>query len=261
VVAVRIYIEGGGDDNNTKGRLREGFVKFFGKLLATCDKPKVIVCGGRDAAFDQWQTAIKTHKDAFCILLVDSEAPVAVAMGPWSHLKKRDQWNKPKSATDDHCHLMVQCTEAWFIADPQALQQYYQQGFNLNALPRRTDVEAISKIDVYKALASATRNTKTKGEYGKGTHAADLLAEIDPQKVINASPHLAKMAKLLRTKLCPDAHLEQPAPKATVATTKPAASVAKRAVAAGQKKTTPQRKLRAPTTPPPSSKPKRTKRP
>ena len=117
MVAVRVYVEGGGDDNNTRARCREGFVKFFGKLLDRCHKPHVVACGGRGATFDAWRQAVKDPPNAFCILLVDSEAPVAPGAGPWQHLKQRDNWTRPARAADDHCHLMAQCMEAWFMAD------------------------------------------------------------------------------------------------------------------------------------------------
>jgi hypothetical protein len=39
---------------------------------------------------------------------------------------------------------MVQCMEAWFLADEGALAGFFGDGFNRGALPRRPDVENVS---------------------------------------------------------------------------------------------------------------------
>jgi hypothetical protein len=204
MVEVRIYVEGGGDTNDTLTRCREGFRKFFDKLLGDCSKPKVIACGGRKKAFDLWQQNLNVP-GVFCILLVDSEEPVQDGKGPWQHLAQRkgDGWSKPPGITDDHCHLIVPCMEAWLIADVQALAAYYNGGFNAKKLPQQRNIEEIPKEDLYKKLADATRATKKKGTYGKGAHSFDLLGLIDPGKVEERSArHMARLAEVLRKKLC-----------------------------------------------------------
>ncbi len=40
----------------------------------------------------------------------------------------------------------------------------------------------------YRALENATKNTKTKGIYGKGSHSFKLLALLDPSLIRRASP-------------------------------------------------------------------------
>ena len=82
-------------------------------------------------------------------------------------MRTRDGWERPDEATDENAHLMVQCMEAWFLADKDNLAAYFGHGFNRNALPGRQEIEDVAKDDVLRGLKNATRQCK-KGEYGKG---------------------------------------------------------------------------------------------
>ncbi len=199
MVAIRIYVEGGGDRRALLAKCRQGFCEFLEKVMPPRRMPRIIACGTRRSAFDRFCTALSHYSETFCMLLVDSETAVAAGMGPWAHLKSRtgDGWNKPTGATDDHAHLMVQCMEAWFLADKDCLARYFGQGFNAGALPANPNIEAISKADIYSGLKKATRNTKTKGKYQKGNHSFDILGKIDPQKVRQASPHAERLVNTL----------------------------------------------------------------
>jgi hypothetical protein len=111
--------------------------------------------------------------------------------GSWFHLQQRkgDGWGKPSNASDADCHLMVECMENRFLADHQTLKAYFGQGFRDNALPAISkSVEQIGKAVVLDGLKRATRDCKTKGEYGKGAHSFDLVGQIDPGKVMVTSP-------------------------------------------------------------------------
>jgi len=134
----------------------------------------------------------------FPVLLVDSEDPVAAGSIGWAHLKTRDNWDKPAGVAEEQAHLMVQCMEAWFLADRGTLAEFFGSHFYSNALPARTDVENVAKTQLYAALSNATRHCKPKGEYKKGDHAFDLLALIDPQVVQTASERAKKLVEKLK---------------------------------------------------------------
>ena len=164
--------------------------------------PRIVASGSRQEAFDDFCEAVHRPENYdFIVLLVDSEGPVARGSSPKQHLKTRDSWNQPSGATDDQVHLMVQCMEAWFLADKDSLAAYYGNGFNQNALPARQDIENIAKNDVLNGLKSATRSCVPKGEYGKGRHAFDILARIDPVKVAAASPYAKRLVDTLKAKV------------------------------------------------------------
>jgi len=199
-VKIHIYVEGGGDQNLTLTKCRRGFSQFFKKIVPTNCQPKIIACGSRMQAYNRFCTALVQYPDAFCILLVDSEAPVADDRNSWIHLKMRDNWDCPDLATDDNAHLMVQCMESWFLADRKTLAKFYGQGFNPNALPKQANIEKIHKNDVNQGLDAATRHTKTKGKYHKTRHGFDLLAQIEPCKIRQVSEHAENLCVVLLKK-------------------------------------------------------------
>jgi hypothetical protein len=72
LVSVRIYVEGGGDNPDTIKRCKEGFAKYCGKLAPPSKRPRIVACGGRQQAFDRFNTAFKTAvqvKSAFYWLM------------------------------------------------------------------------------------------------------------------------------------------------------------------------------------------------
>ncbi|MEP7012805.1 MAG: DUF4276 family protein [Acidobacteriota bacterium] len=190
---VRVYVEGGGDSRDSKDAIRKGFRHLFQKVGIGA---QVIACGRRDKAFKDWKLALFSHPDAFNLLLVDAEGAVREGSSSWNHLKTTDPSWQPPLLSEEHCHLMVQVMEAWFIADPEALAAYYGQRFGASALPGRQNVEEIPKGEVESSLKSATKRTQ-KGEYHKIRHASDLLARIDPAKVRKRAPHCERLLTTL----------------------------------------------------------------
>lgn len=191
MVGMKLYVEGGGDSNSLRTACRRGFSEFLIRSGLDGHMPRIVACGSRQNAYDDFCTALRSGNPA--MLLVDSEAPVAGEQAPWQpwqHLLNRagDKWVQPAGANNEHCHLMVQCMEAWFLADRQALQVFFGQGFNVNALPAvSSPIEGVTKQQIYQSLANATKDCKTKAPYGKGEHSFKLLALIDPAKVTAAS--------------------------------------------------------------------------
>jgi Domain of unknown function (DUF4276) len=183
-VSVRVYVEGGGNcrHSDTNTACRRGFVTLFAKLGLPPRNFGVIPCGSRTETHKDFCTALKQSKADFIILLVDSEAPVAGGAGSWAHLKAQDNWDRPRGVTEDQAHLMVQCMEAWFLADREALERFYGSGFVPRALPGWPNIEQAPKPDLISALERATRGT-SKGKYDKVKHGFALLAQINVEQV------------------------------------------------------------------------------
>ena len=197
---IKIYVEGGGDGRDLRTRCRKGFSCFFERANLAGRMPRVIACGGRDSAFDKFRTAIEARKAGeFIVLLVDSENPVADGGGPWKHLARVDGWDRPVEAVDEHAHLMVQCMEAWFLADPEGLAKYFGRNFRRNALPSQREIEKVARVDVLEALRKATQRC-TRGQYTKGRHSFEILEQTNPAKVHEASPHARRLIDTLREK-------------------------------------------------------------
>jgi hypothetical protein len=198
-VTVKVYVEGGGDHNeDLRTRCRKGFSQFLERAGFKGRMPRIVACGGRKSAFDFFK---KSHEDAreneLAILLVDSETPFRQE-SPWDHVQDRegDGWDRPTSATDEQLHLMVQAMEAWFYADKEAVERYYQRGFRMAGLGRRADIENISTADLFAGLERATKDCQ-KGGYSKGEHSFGILGMIDPQRVRTASPQADRLLVFL----------------------------------------------------------------
>ncbi|MGA7342327.1 MAG: DUF4276 family protein, partial [Terracidiphilus sp.] len=175
-MSVRIYVEGGGDNKDTLKRCNEGFALYCGKLAPESRRPRIVACGGRRQAYDRFHTAIGTcEKGDVCALLVDAEAPATSATAA-QHLRDQEGW--AFSARGGHkAFLMVQAMEAWFLADREALNDFYDGGFLAGSLPGNpTDIEPVRKEDLEPSLKHASAPTKSKGEYHKGKHGFALLA-------------------------------------------------------------------------------------
>ncbi len=196
-MSVRLYVEGGGDGKYLRLAFRQGFIRFLTKAGFSGRMPKVVACGGRQQAYGRFRTAHeKDTQGRPAMLLVDAERQVETK-DPWQHLADRDDWKRPRGATDDQCHLMVQVMESWFLADRAALDEVYGQGFQASALPRNPTIEDIPKRDVLTSLERAASRT-TKGRYSKGAHSFEILASIDPEKVEQASPFAKRFLDALR---------------------------------------------------------------
>ena len=197
MVKIRLYVEGGGDRKTTRSACRRGFRIFIEKAGLKGSMPEIVACGSRDNAYDDFVTRHlhKTSENESALLLVDAEEQVRKP-GAWQHLEDRDDWNRPAGATDDQCHLMVQVMDSWFLADREALGEFYGQGFKENALPANQKIEQVHKGDVLNGLNSAARST-TKGSYNKGSHSFEILAKVDPTKVTDASPYAERFINVL----------------------------------------------------------------
>ncbi len=184
---IHIYIEG-------DPQLRQGFRTFFKPLYDVAKRKNIKIetlklCGSRGDTYKAFKIALKKHPDAFIVLLVDSEGAVGKGQGSWKYLRNRDEDGWDSMGSDDaHCYLMVQTMEAWFIADIDALRDYYGKGFQENAIPKNPKVEEIDKNRLESALKAATRNTLKK-EYHKTRHASQLLERLNIEKVRKAAPN------------------------------------------------------------------------
>lgn len=184
-----IYVEGGGNDNAPLRReCSNGFSTLLRKLGLEGKMPRIVACGSRRDAYEDFSSALKDKgDDDIFILLVDAEGPVAIKTSPWTHLKNRpgDSWDQPAGATDDDCHLMTQCMETWLLADATAFAAFFGKGFHATSLPSRTGaaLEDEAKLDTYAKIQKATAKCDPKAPYGKGAHSFKLLALVDPAKV------------------------------------------------------------------------------
>lgn len=198
----RIFVEGG-DKGVLAGICRRSFGRFFENAGLGNRKPRIVACGTRRAAYEDFCHALSRagEQDVF-LLLVDSESALSISSDKdtWEHVKARmgDGWKQPANATPEMLHFMVQCMESWFLADAGSLEKYFGQGFNKNALPVGNNIELIDKTKVYAALERATSCLKTKRPYSKGEHSFALLERINPYKVEAAGKYAKRVIDAVR---------------------------------------------------------------
>jgi hypothetical protein len=201
---ILVYLEGGGDQKETRARLRQGFSAFLGEMKRRAEEKgislRIVPCGGRNCAIDDFQVALRKHPSAFNLLLVDSEGPVTCA-SPREHL--RSQGSDPgqhERVADERCHLMVQTMEAWLIADRERLAEYFGKGFHEKSLPANRNVEAIDKQVLAKCLDRATKATSKKG-YDKTRDAPRILETIRAPVVQDKAPFCKRLFVTLTDKI------------------------------------------------------------
>ena len=200
MVSVTLCVEGGANSRQQR-ELKRAFKAFFEKANVQVRLLRVLPRGSRENAYKFFCATLKrAGDDDFVVLRVDAEISVNPDVTSWDHLRGEDGWARPAGVDDDQAHLMVQCMEAWFLADRKCLETYFGRDFNTRALPRRSDVEAIPKKDLFASLKNATRNTAKRG-YDKGADSFKILEMLDPELVCNASPHACRLIDVLRQKL------------------------------------------------------------
>lgn len=198
---MQVYVEGGSKGSLAK-EFRNALTSFLERAGVQRQAFQITACGGRKSAYDKFNDAV-ARGDSHPMLLVDAEEPVT-SSGPWQHLHQRpgDGWSRPNGSTDDQCHLMVQVMESWFLADPDALQTYYGQGFLQQSLPANPNVEQVSKQDVLDSINHAAQPTQ-KSEYHKGRDSFKILERIDPAKVRKASYYANRFLQALESRTEP----------------------------------------------------------
>jgi len=204
MVAVKMFVEGGGNRKDLQSRCRKGFRNLLESVMPKRDQLTVLACGSRDEAYKSFKLASENPEaGTLYLLLVDAEEVVANDVGPWQHLSTRDShWKCPEGVGDDSVHFMSVMTETWLVADPAALTDFYGAHFKKGALPVTDNLEDVSKKDVMDALASATKPTKKK-RYEK-SHGWELVGKISPDAIRKRCKRFGKrffdhMAQLAKT--------------------------------------------------------------
>ena len=194
----RIYLEGGGNTKESRSRCREGFRKLLENCGFTGRMPKLVACGSRSAAFDDFKTA---HSQWACGeyvgLLVDSEDPVTNTDQPWQHVAQRvgDQWVKPPDAVDEQLLLMTTSMETWIATDRATLHASFGSGFNESALPPLQQIELRNRQTAFDALRNASADCP--GPYTKGRRSFELLGRLNPQVLEQHLPSFRRARRIL----------------------------------------------------------------
>ncbi len=211
----RLYIEGGGAADPDHGQMsrtamvdanaeafRRAWQIFFSKAGVDGQMLEIAVGGGQQEAFSLFNDQLSrylAHEEAESkpLLLVDSEESVAAGHTVWDHLQTRlyHRFQRPTAADDNSAFMMVQAMETWFIADPPALQRFFDSSLDTNVFQNSSPLETILKEDALDMLRQAT--LRCRRHYSKGRRSYGILAEIDPEQVAAACPHARELLDYL----------------------------------------------------------------
>jgi hypothetical protein len=180
-VSATIFLEGaasGPDSKEQRIRCREGFHKLLEKCGFNNRMPRLKACGSRDAAFNDFKTAVAAKSpDNFVALWIDSEDPLQDLEASWSHLKRRDpSWKRPAGAEDEQVLFMTTCMETLIVADRDTLK-----------------LESRHRHEIQEKLTHATRNCTNA--YAKGQPSFKILGELSPAAL---EPHLPSFVRIQR---------------------------------------------------------------
>lgn len=210
VKQIVLHIEGG-RDRTADVEFRRAFRTFFSDLIAYGNKRQitiqVILEGGRKEAYDRFCKVVHSDPDVWHVLIVDSESPVKEFGQCWKHLKERqeDQWERPANVEEAQCHLMVMAMEAWFFADPDALEHYYnplnKHKFHRNALPKNRNVEQILKEQHVSKIEAAIKDIPKRNIYLKMKDGPAILERLNVEKVRQAAKHCERIFVELTKKM------------------------------------------------------------
>jgi len=194
-----IYIEGGGDSNQLRSLCRKGFRKLIENCGFTGYMPRLVACGGRDSAFDDFKIAhVNKSNSDYVAMLIDSEDPLKYS-DAWEHLKIRDGWDKPLDSEDDQVLFMTTCMETWIVADQDALAKHYGDKLQESALPSLEDLESRSRHDIQERLSHATRDCSNA--YKKGKRSFAVLEKLSPDKLELHLPSFVRVKQILEDRL------------------------------------------------------------
>jgi hypothetical protein len=185
---IRIYFEG-------NRALRPGFEHLFSDLrIAAREADSEIQFVAAKSGPHDYRKAARTHPHAWNVLLKDSEEQIPASPAELCRKLGIDP------TLEASVFWMVELMESWFLADPNALVDYYGQGFSASTIGATQDVERIPKSDVLLRLKQASKNT-SKGEYHKVKHAPHILERLNPDRVQKHASHCRKLFDAVKAKL------------------------------------------------------------
>jgi len=198
VKEIKLYVEGGGRGTNKNAtiKLQQGFDAFLREPKDAARAKKisfrVIPSGSTTDTYEEFIFSVENSPQSFNLLLVDSDEAVPEDESARAFLQRKYKKWKLQIINDEQCHLMVQVMESWFLADVEALKNYFGKDFKENKLRKNKNVEEIAKPDVLDSLKEAAKDTQ-KGIYHKIQDGAKILELVSPKKVRKAAPHCRRL--------------------------------------------------------------------
>jgi hypothetical protein len=174
---VKVFIEGSTDDTN--GNLRIAFSELFKKLLAG-NMPRIVMGNDTRQTLDKFINEKGADRK---YALIDLDKPESEKEKVIEELAIKNY--------RDNVFFMIQEMEAWFISQPNILDDFYSTEIS-KKIPKKLATE-IAHPD--EELQKWTKDTKEK--YHKIKHGVELLQKLDARKLCEDFEDFEQLIKKL----------------------------------------------------------------
>lgn len=166
-----LFIEG--ESNSPNGDLLFGYKKLLEQKLKG-KMPRIILGDGKKQTIDKFlNNRFGADKN---LLLIDLDANEIE--------KENDLKENNLNSKSDFVFFMIQSMEAWFLSQPNILDDFFGKDSNSNKkISNKIPKKKASQIpNPYEFLKNLTKNSK-RGTYHKIKHAVELLILLDAPKL------------------------------------------------------------------------------
>ncbi len=169
-----LFIEGTTDDTN--GDLRKGFRILLEKRFKNTNMPEIKLGNDKKSTIRKFKNS--NHEISFA--MIDLDGKDNLDKEEVNKLKTNDLKNLEVYDKKESVFFMVQEMEAWFLSQPEVLEEYYNDKKIRAKIPKK-NTELIP--DPSDFLQKITKDTK-KGKYHKVKDGVGLLCKLDIDKLI-----------------------------------------------------------------------------
>ncbi len=207
MVNIQLLIEGGEsffqpnkntDLNSTSNRLRQGFRELLEQEISSSDLNEYVridMGGGWREVKKYYEEVVEDKENT--LMLVDSDI---------SDDKKEEQRIKRGLEPKENVFFMVQKMEAWFLSQPEILDEYYAEADESIAIRITKNPKEYSKPDkALNEILKAHYPRDRRQRYKKMKHDAELMQLLDLSKLKEDFDDVQRLINTLQTKIATDA--------------------------------------------------------
>jgi hypothetical protein len=187
MVKKTLFIEGTTDDTN--GDLRKGFNILLEKKLKGM-MPRIKLGNDKKSTIKKFSNC----NDDIAFALIDLDGKNIPDLNAIIKIKSDDLSELGIQANSEYVFFMVQEMEAWFLSQPEILEQYYNDSKISSRIPRKSSQLIPDPSDVLQTITRATK----KGKYHKVKHGVELLCKLDIDKLVCEFDDVQKLIEKLK---------------------------------------------------------------
>ncbi len=183
-----LFIEGTTDDTN--GDLRKGFRILLEKKFKNSNMPEIKLGNDKESTIRKF----KNSNHEISLAMIDLDGKDNLEKNEILKLKNENLSELGVFDKKEYVFFMVQEMEAWFLSQPDVLEEYYNDKKIKVKIPKKNSELIPNPSDF---LQKITKETK-KGKYHKVKDAVGLLCKLDIEKLIIDFEDIKKLIDKLK---------------------------------------------------------------